>query len=112
MKTIAILDIIHTPHAILQKFGLQLFDYLAPIIANGETIEVSFLGIENATSGFFNASFGNLYKEFGEAVIQRQLVFSDLSDPDWEEQLEDAKQLALNPERAALLHDAITELFD
>ncbi len=112
MKTIAIHDIINSSHAILQKFGLQLFEHIAPLIANGESVEVSFSGIENATSGFFNASFGNLYKQFGEVVIQRQLTISDLSDPDWAEQLEDAKQLALNPERAALLHDAIAELFD
>jgi hypothetical protein len=110
MPSFNIKDVIGTQNAILQKFGLQLFEQIDPFISNGEFIDISFAGLANLTSGFANASFGNLYKKYGNDLSQLIRIV-DLDDVDWKEKLEDAKTLALNPNKAKIIDEAIADLF-
>lgn len=110
MTTIKIIDIIGSPNAILHKFGLRLFEVLHGLLSKGEPITVSFEGLHNVTSGFMNASFGNLYQEYGKK-LDGMLSVQNVQD-DWQEKLTEAKTLALEPEKARILDEAIADLFD
>lgn len=111
MPTISIKDIIGTPNAILQKFGLKVFSEVSNYVSANKKVIVSFKGVNNVTSGFLNASLGNLYKKFGESKVEKIVFLTDIGDEDWKEKLEDAKSLALDPEKAKVLDKAIAELF-
>jgi len=111
MNILKITEIIGTPNAILHKFGLQLFENLDKLISEKKVVTVSFLGVENLTSGFLNASFGNLYKKHGTA-LEKLLFLSELNDEEWRKKFEEAKLLALNPEKAQLIDAAIADLFE
>ncbi len=111
MTTLRITDIIGTSNAILQKFGFLLFDKLDIFCGKGDKVIISFEGINAVTTGFMNASFGNLYKKYG-ADIENLWELKDLIDDDWKEKLEDAKMIALSPEKAKIATKAIDDLFN
>ena len=110
MPTINILQEIGSPNAILHRFGLHLFEVINREISKGEKVAVSFEGLHNVTSGFMNASFGNLYKRYGRKLDS--LMTLEIHDTDWKEKFDDAKTLALEPEKAKILDEAIADLFD
>jgi len=106
---IHILSVIGTPNAILQKFGLQVFDEAKQYLSKGEHVKISFKGLMNVTSGFCNASIGKLYLEFPEAY--KLVEITDVNQPVWMEKINDAILLATNPNLIKIQDNAITELF-
>jgi hypothetical protein len=58
-----------------------------------------------------NASIGKLYKNYGPQLDQ-VISFNNITEIEWREKLEDAKTLALNPEKARIIDNAISDLFD
>jgi len=112
MHTINIACLIGTPNAIIQKFGLKVFEEVSSYLEKGEKVSLSFSGLRNATTGFFHASIGNIYKKFPDTA-DYLLKMEGLEDmADWDEKVKDAIFLVQNPERAKALDEAISALFD
>lgn len=110
MFSINISTVIGTPNAIIQKFGLQIYDIVVETISTGKQVELDFSGLKNVTTGFFHASVGNLYKQYGDefyTLIQTK----GLDTLDWREKFQDAIEIVKNPSRASEIDRAISELF-
>ena len=86
-KTIKIINIIKTPNAILHKFGLEVFFKLKTLLKNEQKIILSFDGLKNVTSGFCNASIGNVYLEFENA---NEFLTIENINPIWQKKIQDA----------------------
>lgn len=111
MMTIDIANLIGTPNAILQKFGLQVYEEVKKTTSNGQAVTLRFDDLSNATSGFFHASVGNLYRDLG-ARYNLLIFVQGLSDhPLWQEKYDDALALAKNPAKAREMDESISALF-
>jgi hypothetical protein len=110
---INIKELIGTSNAIIQKFGFQVYDEVSPILQSGQSqIFLDFSGITNLTSGFCNASIGSLFSTF-PIQAQSNIVFENIDKSCiWYEKITDAIELALNPEKAKVIDDAILALFE
>ncbi|MVM40392.1 hypothetical protein GO730_26600 [Spirosoma sp. HMF3257] len=111
MKTLNVADLIGTPNAILQKFGLQVYDEARSAVEKGEAITVDLSSLKNATSAFFHASFGNLY-HFSRDKYAKLVNIKGLdSNPLWQDKYDDAITFAEHPEKAQNNDAAISKLF-
>ena len=110
---LSILELIGTPNGIIQKFGLIVFERVEEALKKNPTqnIELSFVGLKNATTGFFNASIGNLYQKFGEETDKKIKITGLEDNKDWVEKFNDAKELGLNPDKVKKVDSIIAELF-
>ena len=107
MEFIKVVDIINTPHAIIQKFGFQVFYILKDLLNKDQEIILSFDGIENMTSGFCNASVGNIYRIFPDKA-DKFLKFQDLDKNQlWKEKIDSAIYLAKNSEKSKIIDSTI-----
>ncbi len=111
MAIVHIASFIGTPNAIIQKFGLQVFEEVSSHLSNREAVVLSFEDLKNATTGFFNASIGNIYKAFPETAEKLLKLEGIEQNPDWIEKVNDAIELVRNPEKAKELDKAIAALF-
>lgn len=110
MKKLRIIDIIGTPNAILHKFGIQVFESISPFLQSNQEVTLSFEGLKNVTSGFCNASIGKAYLDFSDTG--KLLAIEGVGNyPIWQEKINDAIILALDPEKIILQDKAISELF-
>lgn len=106
-----IVEIIGTPNAIIQKFGLQVFEMISANLTSGNSVVLDFDGISNLTSGFCNASIGQLYTKYPMLVKNLKVENIDQSSI-WFEKIQDSINLAQNPEKALVIDNAILELFE
>lgn len=111
MSLIQIHQLIGTPNAIIQKFGLQVFDEASKHLSKGEEVVLSFHDLRNATTGFFNASIGNIYKNFPDTVEHLLKLEGIDSNSDWQEKIDEAIALVRDPAKAKALDQAIAALF-
>ncbi|NVM66885.1 hypothetical protein FHW88_005203 [Mucilaginibacter sp. SG538B] len=112
MTVINIAELIGTPNAIIQKFGLQVLEEAVKIIDSGNQVILDFSNLKNTTTGFFHASIGNLYKKYGEDFFQLVNVSSIDKKDDWKEKYEEAINLVKNPQQASEIDFAIAKLFE
>jgi hypothetical protein len=110
MLTIDIARVIGTPNAIIQKFGLQVFQEASKAICSGQKVLIDFSNINNVTSGFFHAAIGNLVKEYG-VKFDDLIELRGIDKAEWKEKLEDAIKIASNPKKGLEIDQAISELF-
>lgn len=108
---INITEVIGTPNAILQKFGLQLRDVVLQEIRKGNTVELDFTSLNNATTGFFHASIGNLFQILNETYDKAVSIKGLEKNDTWKDKYDDAIDLVKNPEKASEIDKAISELF-
>lgn len=94
MEKIKIIDIIGTPHAILHKFGVLVFERVKLLIEAGKQVSLSFEGLQGMTGGFAHASVGSLYEAFGKE-IGKLLQLTDLANEHWESKIQEAIRLAI-----------------
>ncbi len=106
-----IVEIIGTPNAIIQKFGNQVFELMSSNLNSGASVVLDFAGITNLTSGFCNASIGQIYTKYPLLAQNITIENIDLSSV-WFEKIQDAIALAQNPEKALVIDNAILELFE
>lgn len=110
-KKIVIAEVIGTPNAILQKFGLQVRDAVIAEYKKGNTVILDFSQLNNATTGFFHASIGNLFKTLNGSYEKTvKIVGLDKNDT-WQDKYNDAIDLVQNPKKAEEIDKAISELF-
>lgn len=111
VKKIVVSEVIGTPNAILHKFGLQVRDVVIKEWKNGNTIELDFSQLNNATTGFFHASIGNLFKEMNGSFEKTVISIGLEKNETWKDKFEDAINLVKNPQKAQEIDKAISELF-
>jgi hypothetical protein len=106
-----IVEIIGTPNAIIQKFGNQLFELISTNLNSGTSVVLDFHGIKNLTSGFCNASIGQIYTKY--PLLAQNIIIENMDQSSvWFEKIQDSITLAQNPEKALIIDNAILELFE
>ena len=110
-KTIDIANFLGTPNAIIHKFGMEVYSESVRYLSHGDKIILSFENVKNATTGFFNALIGNLYKDYRDKFFELVSVKGLEKNSDWVEKFEDAIELVKSPERITDIDEAIAKLF-
>jgi hypothetical protein len=111
-KKIDIAQVIGTQNAILQKFGLQVAEFVLAEKSNTDTITLDFSNLNNATSGFFHASIGNLKKELNGTFSSTIKTIGLEKNPTWLDKYQDAIDVVTKPYMSTEIDKAIAELFD
>ena len=62
--------------------GQTVHDKIAPLIKAGNSVILSFNGVETVISAFLNAAIGQLYGEFSDDQIRNSLSVEDLEPED------------------------------
>ncbi|MCE6989022.1 STAS-like domain-containing protein [Dyadobacter sp. CY323] len=78
MNTIEIFDVIQSKTAAFQDEGNQVYLLLEAEIVQGHRTVLSFVGIENCSTLFLNASIGRLYKKFPQNQIEALLTYDGI----------------------------------
>ena len=111
-KVIDIAEVIGTPNAILQKFGLQVKDLVLSEKDKYDKIVLDFSNLNNATTGFFHASIGNLKKQLNGQFYKTIEVSGLEKNETWKDKFEDAIQAVKNPGRVTEIDKGISDLFN
>lgn len=111
-KKIDIAQEIGTSNAILQKFGLQLAESIISERGKYEKFVLDFSNLNNATTGFFHASIGNLKKEFNGSFKSSIEVIGLEKNPTWNDKFKDAIDMVTSPAKSGEIDKAIAELFE
>ena len=112
MKNISIINIIGTSNAIIQAFGINVYNEILPYVNKNEDITIDFTGISNITSGFCNASIGKLYLDFPNYSPARIKIIGLTDNHIAIEKIQSAIDLATKPELSALNNKIISDLFN
>lgn len=107
--SINVLEAIGTPNAILHSFGMTVYDSAKSIVQENKPVIIDFNGVRNLTSAFLHASVGNLISM--NPINQNLITIVGLTNPQWEEKLRDAINLALNPEKRDAISEELNGLF-
>jgi hypothetical protein len=62
--------------------GQKVFEQIALALKDDRQVQLSFLNVESLTSAFLNAAVGQLYGQFPEDQIRRNLSVTDIDDND------------------------------
>lgn len=108
--SIKVSDAIGTPNAILHSFGMTIYNTAKPIVQENQPVIIDFNGIRNLTSAFLHASIGNLMTVNPNSV--HLITVNGLTNPEWNEKLQEAIELALNPEKKDAIASELNELFN
>lgn len=103
-------EIIGTPNAIIQSFGLKIFDEASILLSKNIPVVLDFSGIDNITSGFCNASIGKLYSTYS-TNIDILLKIENINSLGMEK-INDAIDLVSNSQKAQLIDKAVSALFE
>ena len=58
MRTFRLTDIIGSISAVSPRAGLKAYDFVTPLMSQGEQVHISLEGLEDMTSAFANAFVG------------------------------------------------------
>ena len=111
MTTIKVLKLIGTPNAILHPFGMEVYEAIIKALQSEKKAAIDMKGIRNATSAFFHASVGNLYRELGESYFEQVNILGVEDRPDWKEKIKDSIELVKHPDRETDTQLEIAALF-
>ncbi len=75
MVTLTLLD--HVEHCVTHEDGQVIFDMLLPLLAQGDTVSVSFKGVGGVPSSFVNTAFVPVLKHFSFDFIKTHVFFVD-----------------------------------
>ncbi|MBI3218558.1 MAG: STAS-like domain-containing protein [Bacteroidetes bacterium] len=108
--SINVSDAIGTSNAILHSFGMTVYDTAKPLVQENKPVIIDFNGIRNLTSAFLHASIGNLMTVNPNSI--HLITVNGLANPEWNDKLQDAIKLALNPEKRDAIASELNELFN
>ena len=74
---INIAQTIGTPICVAMSDGQKVHDLIAQNLRAGNTVAISFLGVERLITAFLNTAIGQLYSEFKEDEIRTKLSVTD-----------------------------------
>jgi hypothetical protein len=104
--TVNLIDIIGSSSAVSPRKGLVAYDFVAPKIFSGESIDVSFEGITDLTSAFCNAFIGKLYMTLDTDVVKTKLRLSGIAaEHVWMRKIENAILLGSNENARNFHHE-------
>jgi len=112
MTTIHVFELLGTPNAILHPFGMQVYQAAKQVLETQEMVIIDLNGIKNATSAFFHASIGNLFRDLGSEFSVRVKVAGIEKRPDWQERINDSIELVKNPKRQTETQLEVAALFE
>ncbi|MBL7840826.1 MAG: STAS-like domain-containing protein [Cyclobacteriaceae bacterium] len=107
--SISVLEAIGTPNAILHSFGMTVYDSAKAVVQENKPIIIDFNGVRNLTSAFLHASVGNLITL--NPASSNLITITGLTNPQWQEKVQDAIALALDPKKRDAIEHEINELF-
>ena len=73
-RTIEIAQLIGSKLCIASDDGEKVHDAIVAAIEAGDTVRLSFEGVEDLTSSFLNAAIGQLYGKFSEEELRSYLL--------------------------------------
>ena len=100
--TIRVFEVVGSGLCVASDDGQKVHDQIAAGLKSGSRVEISFRNVKSLTSAFLNAGVGQLYGEFSEEDIRRNLSVADLEEDDivlLKRVVETAKQYFKNPKR-------------
>ena len=57
----------------------MLYDYMSPLLANGESVTLDLAGVISLPSMFLNASIGMAAREYGIESIKKNIAFRNVT---------------------------------
>jgi hypothetical protein len=99
---IRVLDITGNNLAVSAEDGQIVHDKLAPVLREGQSLRLSFQGVDTVISAFLNAAIGQLYGEFSEEKIRENFSVTDMAKEDLpllKRVVDNAKTYFRDPER-------------
>ena len=112
MTTILVSELIGTPNAILHPFGMEVYNKAKAVLETHRKVVIDLTGVKNATSAFFHASIGNLYRDLGTSFYQKVKIEGIQGRPDWQERMDESIELVKNPKRQTETQLEIAALFE
>ncbi|MCU0288657.1 MAG: STAS-like domain-containing protein [Acidobacteria bacterium] len=100
--TLSIFEVVGSPFCVASSDGQKVYDRLAPILKEGQSVTLSFHNVTTLTSAFLNAAVGQLYGVFSEEQIRSLLKVQDLQPDDLallKRVVDTAKQYFKDPQR-------------
>ncbi len=100
--TIKIIELVGSPNCVDTADGQVVNKVVSERIEAGQPINLSFEGVERVTTAFLNAAIGQLYNEFSEEEVRRNLHFSvvtPISAKALTKVIKRAKEYFLNPDK-------------
>src|ERR1051326_7535322 len=79
---VRVFDVIGTSLAVSSDDGQRVYEKIAPLLRQGQGVQLSFDKIETIISAFLNAAIGQLYGEFPEAKVRDLFNVQDMSKED------------------------------
>lgn len=90
---IQVFNIIGSPYAVESQDGESVYSSIIKSFDNHDTVSLSFLNIELATTAFLNTAIGKLYEKFDSKTISQRLLIID-ADVTTIEQINKVKESA------------------
>ena len=79
---ISLVEIVGSAVCVAAEDGEKVFGAIRSRLEQGQSIEISFRGVEDVTSLFLNAAIGQLYGAYSEDQIRSRLRAVDISQED------------------------------
>lgn len=98
---IVISEIIESRAAISSRKADKVYEAVSRELQGGNSVELSFEGVERILSSFLNAAVGRLYGEFKEIELRKALNYTDIPEhvaPLLDRTIENAKRFFAAPE--------------
>jgi len=80
--TIRVFDFTGCPFAVSAADGQRVCDQISPLLREGKSAALSFVGIETIIAAFLSAAVGQLYSVFSENQIAARLAFRNIQADD------------------------------
>ena len=105
-------DIIGSVSAISPRHGKKAYDSVSDRILKSESVTVSFDGMKDCSSAFFNSFVGKLYMNFEPSKLDRLLCVQGLDQNHiWRKKFDNARLLGTNENVRTTRRKSIDNLF-
>jgi hypothetical protein len=102
---ILIADILNSDLAVFHNEGIEINHLIEPILAKGESVELSFEGLKRVSTQFLNAAIGRSYMSMETAILDTILQLTHTEAPYLAEKIAEVKDNA----RHAAEYDSLLE---
>ena len=80
MIKVKMLDIVKDSDLMETEEGDQVFKIIYPLLSNGESVSLSFEGVELVLTPFLNGAIGQLYGKFDRDYVRSHLQLEDVQE--------------------------------
>ena len=78
--TINVVNTIGDVYGVEAEDGQKIFELIKKALVSNHKVILSFVNIQMLTTAFLNTAVGQLYRDFSEDEVKKQLAVADLSD--------------------------------